>query len=61
MQIDKYRILAVGLLLLIGISVFAQKKEPGKYWKVELLGALTNYSAYKKRDIEINFANQNIY
>lgn len=47
MQIDKYRILAVGLLLLIGISVFAQEKEPGKYWKVELLGALTNYSAWE--------------
>lgn len=26
-----------------------------------LLSALTNYSAYKKRDAEINFANQNIY
>ena len=26
-----------------------------------LLSALTNYSAYKKREVEINFANQNIY
>lgn len=27
----------------------------------QLLSALTNYSEYKKRDAEINFANQNIY
>lgn len=47
MKIGKNPFLIIFLCLLIATSVFAEEKDPKKYWKVELLGALNNYSAWE--------------